>query len=413
MKVLFVNFRNNPSSAILRILDSLSNVGIEVAVFSYLTLVKSKKIYAVKGVGKFLFFLLFVYDLALTRFFYMKTGRLFSYNSSFFSSILNQIYSKFFNKFDIIHLHWVGHGFISSNFLKSIKAEKIILTLHDYYFITGGCHIPGDCINYTKTCTGCPANPSYYDFAKNNFEAKKQLYLNKKIFATAPSQTMKAEIFNSHLGSLFQDVIVVPNPIDHVFYKPLGIVNTDIRIFSSVPKDKKYILFVSNDISDVNKGFDLLVESLNLLKNLDNICLITVGNNCSLTSEDLQFHHYHFGEIKSSEEMVNIYNLAYVTVVPSRFESFSQVTLESMACGTPVIAYDSSGPAEIICNEIDGFLVKSFCTKEFSDRLDYIVSNEEVRKLFSKKSREKVIEKYSYHKIGHLMEEYYKKVIDA
>jgi len=413
MKVLFVNFRNNPSSALLRLSESLRIIGVDVSIFSYLSLIEQKGISSAKGLGKIIYFFLFVYDITLTRFFYKRTGRLFSYNSSFFSSVLNLIYAKFLSKFDIIHLHWVGHGFMSAKFLKKIKSKKIILTLHDYYFITGGCHIPGDCQNYNSICLNCPASPSCYDFSKNNFKAKEELYLTKKVFATAPSQTMKSKIQNSYLGSLFQDVVVVPNPIDHTVYKPLGIAKNDIPMFKNLPEDKKYILFVSNDISDSNKGFDLLLKSLLVLSNLNSICLITVGNNCSLGDEKVSFSHYHFGEIKSSIDMVTIYNLAYVTVVPSRFESFSQVTLESMACGSPVIAYDSSGPAEIISNEIDGYLIKSYSTKEFSEKLDHIIYNEDIRESFSKKSRNKVIENYSYKKIGNCMEEFYKKVLNA
>lgn len=413
MKVLFINFRNNPSSAVLRISEALCKVGVDVSIFSYLSLVKINKIYQVKGFGNVLFTILFWYDIFVTRFVYKNTDRLFSRNSNLFSSLLSTIYNSFFNKFDLIHLHWIGHGFISSDFLLKIKSRKIIVTLHDYYFITGGCHIPGECLNYRDSCINCPAKRAFLDFPLINFKQKKNLFIEKKIYATAPSQTMKNKINDSYLGNLFQEVLVVPNPIDISVYKPLIVDSREESIFSKLPQNKKFILFVSNNLIDYNKGLDLLLSSLKSIKNLNSICLLTVGNNSSKITEELNFSHYHFGEINSTIDMIKIYNLSYITLVPSRFESFSQVTLEAMACGSPVIAFNSSGPSEIITDNVNGSLVKSFSIGDYSTKVDSIISDENLRNLLSKNARIRAVEKYSYEAIGNLMEGYYKKITNA
>ncbi|RTY91101.1 glycosyltransferase [Flavobacterium sp. RSP46] len=413
MKILFLNFRNNPSSALLRISESLVKVGVSVCIFSYLSLVKEKKNHQASGFGRALFTFLFWYDIFVTRFVYKKTGRLFSRNTNLFSNILASIYAPFSHKFDLIHLHWIGHGFISTHFLIKIKVKKIVVTLHDYYFITGGCHIPGECLKYTKSCSDCPAKNGFIDFTLENFRQKEHLYKTKQIYATAPSEIMKSKIVDSYLGHFFQEVLVVPNPIDISIYKPLCVDFKKEFLFNGLPIDKKFLLFVSNNLIDYNKGMDLLLASIKLIKNPDSICLLTVGNNYSKISDELNFSHHHFGEINSTIEMVKIYNLAYITVVPSRFESFSQVTLESMSCGSPVIAFDSSGPSEIITDNLDGFLVKSFSIENFSESIDNILADELIRDSFAKKSREKVVLKYSYEAIGGMMKNYYKKIMDA
>ena len=413
MKILFINFRNNASSAVLRIAESLRKVGNEVSIFSYLSFVENDKVFQSRGFGNALFTVLFWYDVFITRFIYKKTGRLFSRNSNLFSNILPKIYSNYFNKFHLIHLHWVGHGFISSDFLLNVKSEKIVLTLHDYYFITGGCHIPGECLNYTESCVNCPAKSGFLDLPSKNFEQKENLYRTKKIYVTVPSETMRSKVLNSYLGHLFQEVIVVPNPIDICVYKPIMISFKEESIFNNLPKNKKFILLVSNNLMDHNKGLDLLSASLQCIKNLDSICLLTVGNNYSQISDKLNFCHHHFGEIESTNEMIKIYNLAYMTVVPSRFESFSQVTLESMSCGSPVVAFDSSGPSEIITNNVDGFLIKSFSIEDYTEKIDTLLGDEVLRDSFSKKSRERVVLKYSYEAIGLIMKNYYKKIIDG
>lgn len=413
MKVLFLNFRNNPSSAILRISDALSKVGVDVTIFSYMSIVKKDNIFQIKGLGKVLFTILFWYDIFVTRFVYKKTGRLFSKNSNLFSNFLSKIYYDFINHFDLIHLHWVGHGFISSDLLLKVKNDIIVLTMHDFYFITGGCHIPGECHNYIDFCINCPAKTQLQDFPFSNFKQKENLYLNKKIYVTAPSRTMAIKIKESYLGNLFREVIVVPNPIDISIYKPLSIDFKKEDLFNKLPEEKKFILFVSNNLVDYNKGLDLLLKGLSLLNNLDSICLLTVGNNYTQIPEKLNFTHHHFGEINSTIEMIKIYNFAYITVVPSRFESFSQVTLEAMACGSPVVAFDSSGPSEIITNNVNGFLIRSFSVEDYAVKIDSIISDDNLRKYLSKNARNSVIKKYSYEAIGKMMKDYYNKIVHA
>jgi glycosyltransferase involved in cell wall biosynthesis len=62
-----------------------------------------------------------------------------------------------------------------------------------------------------------------------------------------------------------------------------------------------------------------------------------------------------------------LYAEADLCLVPSRYETFSQVTAEAIACGTPVVAFDLTGPNDIISHGVDGFLVKSFNVEAFAD----------------------------------------------
>ncbi|MDR1119590.1 MAG: glycosyltransferase [Dysgonamonadaceae bacterium] len=59
------------------------------------------------------------------------------------------------------------------------------------------------------------------------------------------------------------------------------------------------------------------------------------------------------------ERLPEIYSSADLLVLPSRFDTFCNVVLESLSCGLPVIAYNAKGPKDIIRNGIDGFLVNN------------------------------------------------------
>ena len=56
--------------------------------------------------------------------------------------------------YDIVHLHWINHGFLKLNSLVNIDIP-VIWTMHDLWPITGGCHYSYDCLNYTKNCGNC------------------------------------------------------------------------------------------------------------------------------------------------------------------------------------------------------------------------------------------------------------------
>jgi glycosyltransferase involved in cell wall biosynthesis len=59
------------------------------------------------------------------------------------------------------------------------------------------------------------------------------------------------------------------------------------------------------------------------------------------------------------EQLPEMYSSADLLILPSRFDTFCNVVLESLSCGLPVIAYNTKGPKDIIRNGIDGFLVNN------------------------------------------------------
>ena len=59
------------------------------------------------------------------------------------------------------------------------------------------------------------------------------------------------------------------------------------------------------------------------------------------------------------EQLPLIYSSADLLILPSKFDTFSCVTLEALSCGLPVITYNTKGPKDILANHNCGFLVKN------------------------------------------------------
>ncbi len=410
MNILFINFRTNGSSALGRTAMALKENGVMVKSFTYLALIKEDIPIRISKFDRFLFFLMFLNDLFITRLFYRNNGIFFSRNLGLFSGYLARKYNEIFNSVDLVHLHWVGHGFMSADFLLKLNLKKLVITFHDYYFLTGGCHVPMECDKYVTECRNCPSRSLFYDFQLKNFNEKKKLFERLNVYALAPSKTMATKIRNSELGKLIYKVIVIPNPLDVNVFKPLDPLAYESDFKYILPETKKVVLFVANNLSDKNKGLDLLYLALEYIKDKSNFCLVTVGNNMPKQLGNSGFEIIHLGALNNT---VKIYNRAYITVVPSRFESFSQVTLESLSCGTPVIAFDSSGPSEIISNNINGFLVQDFSIVELGRKIERLLLDPLERKLFSENGRRLVKNKYSLKSVGELLKSEYNSIINS
>jgi glycosyltransferase involved in cell wall biosynthesis len=106
--------------------------------------------------------------------------------------------------------------------------------------------------------------------------------------------------------------------------------------------------------------------------------IITVGEFLQLNTIGTHLHYMN----TSVEQMKQLYKIADICIVPSRYETFSQVTLESIQLGTPVVTFDLTGPKDIIIDCLSGFLVPSFNINQFCttviENLSYKMLNEDI-----------------------------------
>lgn len=284
--------------------------------------------------------------------------------------------------YDLLHLHWINNGFISIKALQKIK-KPIVWTLHDLWPVTGGCHIPGDCPELKKFCQNCPKlNYKFlFNIAALNQSQKKLFFKESNVHFIAPSEYIFETIHN---------LKIIPQERIHLIRN--GMPDNAFENSQKIKKSgKKIILFGAMAATrDTNKGFDLLRDALNQIQTPKNeIELHIFGNHEEITIQGFNIISHGFLKL---EEVQKLYSKANVTVIPSRYESFCQVALESLIAQTPVVSFDASGTKDIVKHFKNGYLARAFDTKDFANGIDYLLNNRldiDIQQLKSKFSMEK------------------------
>lgn len=277
---------------------------------------------------------------------------------------------------DVIQLHNL-HGYylnidILFNYLKTAN-KKVIWTLHDCWAFTGHCtHFTcPECNKWEKEdCSKCPRKREYpaslvIDNSKKEVHKKKQLFTGiKNLTIVTPSEWLKKLVEKSFLK--IYETKVINNWIDSNVFLPKN--NMKVKEKYNIPKDKKVILGVAA-IWDKRKGLE---DFIRLSRVIDSSYIIVLVGLNEKQKKNLPPNIVGINRTENIEELVNLYTISDVLFNPSKEESFSLVTIESMSCGTPVVVYKYTAPKElipdfactIINNENDMEAIKNAIYKE-------------------------------------------------
>jgi glycosyltransferase involved in cell wall biosynthesis len=100
-----------------------------------------------------------------------------------------------------------------------------------------------------------------------------------------------------------------------------------------------------------------------------------------------------------------------VMVVPSLQEAFGQTASESMACGTPVVAFGATGLLDIVDHKINGYLAKPFDTDDLKNGIEWVLNTPNYDEL-CKNAREKVLREFDSKIVAKRHIELYEEVLE-
>ncbi|MBE8999436.1 glycosyltransferase family 4 protein [Nostoc sp. LEGE 12447] len=298
---------------------------------------------------------------------------------------------------DIINLHWISGAFMQIETFSKLK-RPLVWTLHDVWGFTGGCHVIGECDRYKVSCGACPQLNSMneWDLSRWVWRRKVKAWKNINLTLVSPSSWL-AECARS--SSLFQNlrIEVIPHGLDTQKYRPIN--QYFAREILKLPQDKKLILFGAIEAtSDRNKGFHLLQPALQKLSKAgwkDNFEVVIFGASQPENPPDLGFKTYYLGHLYDDLSLVTVYSAADVMLVPSLQESFGQTASESLACGTPVVAFNSTGLKDIVDHQQNGYLANPYEVDDFAKGIAWILENEQRLEKLSFYARKKAEQEFT------------------
>lgn len=282
------------------------------------------------------------------------------------------------NAADIVHLHWVGCGFLPMSVLSKIE-RPVVWTLHDPWAFTGGCHYPGDCSRFEESCGACPQLRSRRDLDLSWFllERKRRALADKQLHFVSPSNWL-AEMARRSTLLRNQVVSVIPNGLDLTIYKPIE--RATARALWNLPADTYIILFgAASALKDERKGVDLLKQALGALDPVLRCrsMLVVFGSNEPPGGTDFPVPVHFVGELSDDVSLACLYSAANVMVVPSKQENLANTIMESLACGTPVAAFDIGGNRDLILHSENGWLAKPFDVADLAAGIGWIIQEGE------------------------------------
>jgi putative colanic acid biosynthesis glycosyltransferase len=285
---------------------------------------------------------------------------------------------------DIIHMHNL-HGYYINiaelmPFLDSLGIP-IVMTLHDCWSFTGHCSYFdfAKCTKWQTHCERCPQKRRYpasylMDRSARNYDDKRQLFDSlDNLTLVAVSKWLDDLLLESFLSR--KRHVIIRNGIDISTFTPRGNRQDVIRKYNI--SGNYIILGVANKWTG-RKGID---DFLKIMKYLDKETMVVlVGEGLKRLSRR-DSHLIVIEHTDSSEELASLYSAADLFVNPTYEDNLPTTIMEAMACGTPVLAYNTGGCPEMI-DASTGMLVEKGNLEQLHDMIE----------LFRKRGKES----YSY-----------------
>jgi glycosyltransferase involved in cell wall biosynthesis len=290
---------------------------------------------------------------------------------------------------DAVFVHYTSGGFVTPADVVGLR-KPIVMILHDMWPFCGAEQYTEDDRRITEGYTreNAPATPMRFDLDRWVWNRKRKAYRDCKIALVGNSEWTTLMSSRSALfrGQAHQ---TIHYPLDLDVYQPLD--QRHARRLFGLPLEKRLILFGAvAAVDDPRKGFDLLVPAIKRLAAIRNDCeLVVFGADEPAAPPDLGLPAHYVGVLKDDYSLAALYNAADVLVVPSRMEAFGQTALESLACGTPCVAFRIGGLIDTISHQINGYLSEPLSIEDLTAGIEWSLDHHGSERRLSKVAREK------------------------
>jgi glycosyltransferase involved in cell wall biosynthesis len=274
---------------------------------------------------------------------------------------------------EVLHLHWVQGEMLSIAEIGRLR-KPAVWTLHDMWAFCGAEHYTEEFRwreGYRKG--NRPGYESGIDLNRWTWERKRK-HWQQPMHIVTPSHWLAKCVRES---ALMRDwpVSVIPNPIDTERWQPLE--QALARELLGLPKDVPLLLFGAiGGGQDPRKGFDLLQAALHHQRGeIPELQLVVFGQLRPKDPPDLGFPIHYTGYLHDDLSLRALYSAADAFVLPSRQDNLPNTGVESLACGTPVVAFDTCGLPDIVTHKETGYLARAFDAVDLARGIQWVLEH--------------------------------------
>ena len=253
---------------------------------------------------------------------------------------------------DIVHLHNIHGYYLNYPLLFQYLCQHdipVVWTLHDCWSFTGHCaHYEFIwCEKWKTHCAECPQKGAYpksllLDRSYRNFEQKKDTFLSLNRLTLVPvSQWLQRQLQQSFFKHTPTRLIY--NGIDTNVFSKQTEVNW-IKKKYGIPEHCAIVLGIASNW--YRKGLPDFLQLASLLP--PSIRIVLVGLNKQEQKLAARAGIVGISRTDNLHELCSLYSVANVYFNPTWEETLSCTNLEAMACGTPVVTYNTGGSPETV-----------------------------------------------------------------
>lgn len=328
-------------------------------------------------------------------------------------------------EFDVLNLHWLGDSTLSIEEIGRLRCP-VVWTLHDQWAFSGSEHyapLPVDglsgVVDHERFVDGythrsCPSTEHAFDLNRQTWLRKFNAWKNP-ISLICPSQWMADCVDRSALMGEWSRW-VIPNPLDLQRWAPLD--QAMARDVLGLPRDVPLVLFgAMGGTADPRKGSDCLLDALHQVAAAANTWqakpqVVIFGESHPEHPLAVGLPVHYLGHLHDDVSLRLAYAAADLMVVPSRLDNLPNTATEAMACGTPVVAFRTSGLPEIVNDGVSGCLAKPFNPTAMARCIELLLVNLEQRQRMAHQARLQAERLWSAERVASLYAEAYNTIVE-
>ena len=270
---------------------------------------------------------------------------------AYFPSSFGVASDPWFREADLVQLHNLHGSYFGFTALPRLTRRRpTVWLLQDQWAMTGHVAYSLDCERWKHGCGSCPYLDEYprlrHDTTALLWRIKRRVYERSALTLIVPSRWMLELVQASPLLSRFA-ARRIPHGVDTHVFRPMP--KEEARARLDLPRGRRIVLFAASHLNERRKGLELLGRSLRLMDDPPLLALTGEGE------APREVESRPLGSITDDELLAHAYAAADVVAVPTIADALTQTAIESIACGTPCVAFDRGGVTDVVTHMKTGY----------------------------------------------------------